>query len=251
MTAEPQTTGYKKEKTAKQRRFYHRYFSGIDRGGGVRFLTLTSAPDSPEDIHRSFRKLVQRIRRRGAPFEYIAVKEFTRAGRVHLHIVFRGVYLKQWWLSKQWEQCHGATIVWVKRVDKARSQIRTYAAYLAKYLGKKDFNRYWCSWGWIYQGWSIRWRRLVRYWWQNIPEIPWADIIDAWIAHLKGQTIILQDRKLKPPPALKPVGMNIIYSARPCPLHRIGMIDIPEEKVADFEEAPPGSLLLYRAKDSC
>ena len=53
-------------------------------------MTLTSSTASPDDIHRSFRVLKERIRRRW-PFEYITVREHTDSGLAHLHIVYRGV----------------------------------------------------------------------------------------------------------------------------------------------------------------
>ena len=69
------------------RRFYQRYFTGVGIGGHLRVLTLTTSDKAlalGQDIHRSFRALVLRLRRRYGRFEYIGVKE-VKNDREHLH----------------------------------------------------------------------------------------------------------------------------------------------------------------------
>ena len=182
---------FEEKELRRKKRFYHRCFSGMDRGGPFRFITLTSGPDSPEDIHRSFTKLKMRIRRRGVPFEYICVKEYTRAGRVHLHLIFRGTYLRQQWLSSQWEQCHNAKIVDIRRVKGKEPKKSSLPHYLAKYLAKESCGRFWWSWAWVYRGWKSTWRLLCSRWWWAYPKIPWPVVQDIWKRHLADEKIIL------------------------------------------------------------
>lgn len=85
--------------TRRQRRLYNRVMSGIElaliKQETLRILCLTSSPQSTRDIHKSFRALVLRLRRRYRKFEYIAVKEVTASGLKHLHIIFKSEYIPQ------------------------------------------------------------------------------------------------------------------------------------------------------------
>ena len=165
----------------KQRRFYGRCMSGLTRPGVVRLMTLTSSTASPDDIHRSFRVLKERIRRRW-PFEYITVREHTDSGLAHLHIVYRGGYIPQAWLSTAWAEVHQAPIVDVRMGGKAAGM----AKYLTKYVGKTIEGRYWSSWGWIYRGWRIVHGCLFRNDMNSRYLNTFADRVEAWNRHLRG-----------------------------------------------------------------
>ena len=144
------------------RRFYQRYFTGVGVGGPLRVLTLTTSDEAlaqGKDIHRSFRALVMRLRRRYGQFEYIAVRE-VKGDRVHLHVVFRGEYMQQASISNMWQGIHASSVVDIRAVYKARGGVR----YLAKYLAKEACNRYWASYNWVFKGWvgwSMRFNKLV------------------------------------------------------------------------------------------
>jgi hypothetical protein len=47
-------------------------------------------------------------------FEYCKVK--TNEGNWVLHVIFRGEYIPQEWLSKTWEELHGAKIVYIEKL---------------------------------------------------------------------------------------------------------------------------------------
>lgn len=190
---------FKRSEELRKSRFYHRCFSGMDRGGPFRFVTLTSSPKSPQDIHRSFVKLKLRIRRRGQPFEYICVKEFTKKGRPHLHLIFRGTYLQQAWLSHQWQQCHRARVVDIRKVKGSGGANPRMAHELAKYLAKEGFTRFWWSWSWIYRGWKQTWKYLCRRWWDHYPQLPWGVIQDLWKRHLQDEKVMLGPTTILPP----------------------------------------------------
>jgi len=143
--------GYGDPQTKCVRRFYQRFFTGIGVGGQLRVLTLTTSDEAlalGKDIHRSFRTLVKRLRRKFGEFEYIGVKE-SKGDREHLHLVFRGKYMPQDWVSDTWEDIHDSPIVYIQGIQSAQESVK----YLAKYLSKDIHNRFWCSQNWVFKGW--------------------------------------------------------------------------------------------------
>ena len=141
------------------RRFYQRFFTGVGVGGRLRILTLTSSDEAVNegyDIHRDFRRLVMRLRRRWGRFEYMGVKE-VKGDRQHLHLVFRGEFMEQVQLSAMWQAIHKSPVVDIRAVYSQRGGAR----YLAKYLAKEAVNRYWGSYNWVFQGW-VGWSKRVK-----------------------------------------------------------------------------------------
>jgi hypothetical protein len=130
-------------------------------GEVVRFLTLTSSKESPSDIHRSFEIFVKRVRRKFGRFEYIAVKELTKSGLAHIHVLFRGCYMDFEWVRDTWYEIHRAKVVYLEQV---RGTHRQVSAYLVKYLDKEyeGSYRFWCSFGWVFRGFVGFWYRVVR-----------------------------------------------------------------------------------------
>lgn len=159
-TPTPDRGGVKNfEPNRRVRRFYQRYFTGVGVGGRLRFLTLTSSDEAViegYDIHRHFRALVMRMRRRWGRFEYIGVRE-VKGDREHLHLVFRGSYMEQAVVSAMWQVVHRSPVVDIKAVYSQRGGAR----YLAKYLAKEALNRYWASYDWVFRGW-VGWSRRVK-----------------------------------------------------------------------------------------
>ena len=145
--------------TRTQRRLYHRVLSGLEMAKRSndypRVMVLTSSSDSG-DIHRSFDVLKKRIRRKYGRFEYLSVKELTKEGFKHLHIIYRGRFISQKWLSEAWEEIHKAKIVWISRLSSWK-----YARHLARYYIKEAIGRFWSSWNWVYRGFTKDWKRLV------------------------------------------------------------------------------------------
>lgn len=133
----------------KVRRFYQRCFTGMAVKGRLRFLTLTTSDEAMAlDIHKSWRKLVMRLRRRFGAFEYMGVREH-KGERQHLHIIFRGAYLEQSIVSALWGDIHKSPVVDIRAVRGQRAGV----SYIAKYLSKETASRYWASYGWVFKGW--------------------------------------------------------------------------------------------------
>ena len=146
----------------RTRRLYQRFHTGVNIGGRVRFLTLTSSDEAvaaKRDIHNSWRILLKRLRRRLGRFEYIGVREVAEDGRQHLHLVFRGSYIEQVLISHLWEEIHLSPMVYIEAVN--MKGIHRMGHYLAKYIAKSVFNRYWASYGWVFKGW-VGWSKRVK-----------------------------------------------------------------------------------------
>lgn len=145
----------------KSRRCYHRVISGLERGGQLRFLTLTSSNESPDTCQRSFRALYMRLKRRGLLQGYIKVPEQSKNGKQHLHVLFRGSYIEQAMISAWWQELHHAKIVDIRKVKGGRSP-RQLASYMAKYMSKENLYRYSWNWGWVWRGFVRDYQRLKK-----------------------------------------------------------------------------------------
>ena len=180
---------HKKEWSRKQKRAYHRALSGLEVAHAlnehVRFITLTSSLSSPSDIHRSFSKLVKRIRRNFGHFEYFAVRETTASGLIHIHLLYRGPFIPQEWLSNAWAEIHQASVVWIKHVDLKRDSKKKIASYLVKYLAKDPLGRFWASWNWVFRGFVWFWRMIIDHFGYG------PTVIAMWKEFLWGNSIIL------------------------------------------------------------
>jgi len=123
-----------------------------------RFITLTVNPrigESPADrlllLARAWRVTVQRLRRRyvGHTIDYFAIVEETKNGEPHLHILFRGPFIPQAYLSACMGEIIDSPIVDIRQIKGAREVIR----YVAKYVTKAPHHfgtgkRYWSTQDW-------------------------------------------------------------------------------------------------------
>lgn len=157
-------------------------------------VTLTSGPSSPLDIHRSFRRLVARIRRR-FDFQYFCVQETTQSGLVHLHLLYRGSFIPQAWLSQMWQTVHNAQVVWIARIKRKRG----CASYLCKYLSKEVLGRCWSSWEWIYRGWRWAWSNLKDGLGRSRLFRVKGLLVELWRRHLEGEGLWLNGLVFPPP----------------------------------------------------
>lgn len=142
------------------------------------FITLTASDacgDDPDQIARmlvhSWRMVLQRGKREGkwSKPQYLAVFEETKRHRPHLHILWRGPYVDQQWISKRMDEYMDSPIVWVEAV---KSWTRA-ARYVAKYISKSPWRwqgtkRYWRSQKWRRHdpAWQEERRRNGRWWYR-------------------------------------------------------------------------------------
>jgi hypothetical protein len=152
--------------TKKQRRAFQRLMSGLTVGKSrherLRFMTLTSSLESRErSLNADFRALKMRILRK-YHFKMEHWKIRTNEGNGVLHIVFRGKYMPQQWLSEQWTDIHKSSIVDIRSLCDTRKGLIGIVFYLVgNYLAKQSFER--MSWGysWVFPAFVSCWKRLI------------------------------------------------------------------------------------------
>ena len=101
-----------------------------------------------------------RLKRRGLVSGYIQCTEHTESGLAHKHIIFRGRYIDQVFLSRTWRSIHKAYVVDIRRIKKFESN-NQIASYLAKYMAKEGARYSW-SWGWLWRGFAKDWQNLKK-----------------------------------------------------------------------------------------
>jgi hypothetical protein len=152
--------------TKKQRRAFQRLMSGLTVGKSrrerLRFMTLTSSSESVgRNLNADFRALKMRILR-NYHFKMKYWKIRTNEGNGVLHIVFRGRYIPQRWLSAQWADIHKSPVVDIRSLHETRKGLTGIAFYLVgHYLTKQSFER--MSWGytWVFPAFVRSWKRLI------------------------------------------------------------------------------------------
>jgi len=164
--------------SAKRKRAFHRLVSGFtrarSRGDRLRFLTLTTAVGGSElRLRRHFQLLRRRIERKfHFKAEYWGLR--TNEGNGVLHLIFKGGFIPQWWLSEAWFSIHGASIVDIRVL---RGSSRRLANYLvANYLCKQSFERMSWSWGWVFRGFCGVWRSRFASWYK----VDRVSCLSAW-----------------------------------------------------------------------
>lgn len=115
----------------------------LTAAGCRRFITLTCDPrrfvhpsQAYERMKHAFQRLVRMIRTRFGEFEYAAVWEWTQRGWPHLHILQRGCFVPQKWLSARWNRLGIGRIVHIQEVTTHRRA----AWYITKYLTKGTYS---------------------------------------------------------------------------------------------------------------
>lgn len=89
-----------------------------------------------EAMKMAWLKLIKRIRDKYGEFEYGLVFELTKKNTPHMHILCRGKYIPQKWLSNQWHRLGIGYIVHIQKVDKHELHAAHVCKYLAKSIGQ-------------------------------------------------------------------------------------------------------------------
>jgi len=152
--------------TKKQRRAFQRLMSGLTVGKSrrerLRFMTLTSSIESKRrNLNADFRTLKMRILRK-FHFKMKYWKIRTNEGNGVLHIVYRGKYIPQKWLSEQWADIHKSPIVDIRSLRETGKGLTGIVFYLVgSYLSKQSFER--MSWGysWVFPAFVRSWKNLL------------------------------------------------------------------------------------------
>jgi len=154
------------EYSKKQKRAFQRLMSGLTVGKSrrerLRFMTLTSSPEAKgRNLNADFRTLKMRILRK-YHFRMKYWKIRTNEGYGVLHIVFRGRFIPQEWLSEQWADIHRSPIVDIRSLYETKKGLTGIVFYLVgNYLSKQSFER--MSWGysWVFPVFVRTWKNLI------------------------------------------------------------------------------------------
>ena len=139
---------------------------GKSRSERLWFMTLTTSDEAKhfgfdKKLNNHFRTLKMRILRK-YHFKMKYWKIRTNEGNGVLHIVFRGKYIPQEWLSAQWNNIHKSPIVDIRSLHETRKGLKGICFYLVgNYLAKQSFER--MSWGysWVFPGFVKKWKELI------------------------------------------------------------------------------------------
>jgi hypothetical protein len=112
-------------------------------------------------------------------FDYCKVE--TSEGGGVLHIIFKGDFIPQKWLSVQWNDIRNGS--WNVDIRLCRD---THACYVVnQYLsGQNAFERYSWSWGWVYKGFIKNWYNFKKYFFEPLTK---------WNLHMEGIAIEWND----------------------------------------------------------
>lgn len=126
----------------KRWRLINRVRDGFSNSERVIAVTLTQKLGTTQDIVENFYKLRDLLRKRKIKLKYFWVKEFTKAGERHLHVLI-DTPIDQSELKKMWKTVtHGESwVVWINETD-----IQSAGGYTTKYLTKsfqfEKFDKY-------------------------------------------------------------------------------------------------------------
>lgn len=111
----------------------------LTAGKPTRQMTLTcpvgkflSAALAAQAMKVAWSKTVAKIRKLYGSFEYALVWELTKKGVPHMHILFRGSYVSQKWLSGYWDKLGIGPIVYIQSLK----SVALHATHACKYLAK-------------------------------------------------------------------------------------------------------------------
>ncbi|MBA7536904.1 hypothetical protein ES705_29169 [subsurface metagenome] len=85
-------------------------------------------------MKEAWRKLTAKIRHVWGPFQYALVFKLTKKGVPHIHVLCRGSYIAQKWLSSQWDKAGIGPVVYIQSVKGEK----LHAAHACKYLAKSN-----------------------------------------------------------------------------------------------------------------
>lgn len=113
------------------------------RGRPERMITLTvqhrddrNAYDALALAKRALPKLISAIRRKYPRIEYLAAWQITHRGTPHVHMMTRGSYIPQRWLSARWRALTGSPIVDIRRIHTAAQTAKYVTRYMLRDVAK-------------------------------------------------------------------------------------------------------------------
>jgi hypothetical protein len=159
-------------------------FEAKSRDCQLNRVDLTTADGGRADL---LRKHLQELRRRierdlgFKGLEMFIVETTEGNGVLHMVWAWRGgreFIIEQRWLSAQWEQIHGARVVWIRRMNLSKRDIRRVGRYFAtQYLsGQSALKR--ISWSWKRSRFALgkTWSFMVKQFRLRSKESSWCGV---------------------------------------------------------------------------
>jgi len=112
----------------------------------------------------------------------------TNEGYGVLHVIFVGAFIPQQWLSRNWNEIHGAKIVDVREV---RGEKRLARYLISNYLVTQTFVRMSWSWGWVFRGFVSMWKWFVL-------KFGYPLCIRRWTSFLSSKVLFWKQKGLFP-----------------------------------------------------
>ena len=148
-------------------------------------VDLTTADGGRADL---LRKHLQELRRRiERDLDFKGLEMFiveTTEGNGVLHMVWawrggREFIIEQRWLSAQWEKIHGAPVVWIRRMNLSKQDIRRVGRYFAlQYLSDQRGALKRISWSWKRSRFALgkTWSFMVKQFRLRSKESSWCGV---------------------------------------------------------------------------
>ena len=192
----------------KQKRGFQRVLSGFTRakalGKTVRFMTLTSSPASKyRQINPHFQVLRKRIERNFGKIDYIKFR--TNEGHGVLHVLYVGPFIPQRWLSRNWDEIHGAKIVDIRKI---RGEKRIACYLISNYLVNQTFVR--MSWGWVFRGFVGWWKKFIKKYGYPLCIKKWTSFLGSRVLFWKQSGLFPKLGSLSPYPWVRDE-INVSY----------------------------------------
>lgn len=120
----------RRKQTAREARNMVRRLVLSNFDNGSKFITLTFAEDIQDvrEANKVFKKFIQRMRYKYGQFKYVAVIEFTKAGRVHYHMMSDLPFILNSELAAIWRN----GFVRINEIE----HVDNVGAYMVKYMVK-------------------------------------------------------------------------------------------------------------------
>ena len=198
----------KTEWTKQRKRIFQRVLSLLkywENGGfNILWITLTSSDlSNPDELSYNHKKLVQRLRRELSrqiiDFQYVVIR--TGEGNGTLHIFWaikikRGfrVFIRQKRLSREWEDLHNASVVWIKRYrHRTSKRVSRYCA--TQYVSNQPGSNLRLFWSWGRIGKLVKvWKFILKH------SSSFKEALLRWDYLLKGNVLRIKWYLLKPYP---------------------------------------------------
>ncbi len=197
--------------TRQQKRGYHRALTCLQywhsNGYQVLWVALTTSKGgNSNDLAYNHQRLRQRIEVKHGykTIQHFQIRTSEGNGTIHTFWAWRNqpgmkqrlFYIKQAWLSDEWQRIHGAKIVWIKKVDNSRKSRANLTRYcMSQYCSNQSgYEHMSWSWGRIFGFPLVKCWRVIKYL-RNLlnPDEDKIKLFEFWRGFLEGSRVNFND----------------------------------------------------------